>query len=418
MTRIDKYENIDLRTVLKFLCTSRKQLLAIASSALFLFSLLCLVMPHKFAATAVIMPPQQETSPFHLQNINASPLALLALQNALDSGELYIDILQSERAVQEVLKTELARGGEATDLLEYWHVERLQDAIETLRQATVIDKSPAGLISVKIILDDAELAAQIANTYFAVLDSILQRQNRQQNAATRRYLQTQLQSNSAKLRAATDSLAFYRSRYRIIAPADQATGILGQLAELKSKMITKEMQIEMFKNSMQVDNPQLLLAQEEHIALQRQYNKLQTKQDGDNDVFASLYVLPRLLARLADLERETKTLELVWQFLTEQLQRTRFQEQQNMPVIHFLDRAIPDEKPVWPKPFIVIPVGVFACTLIGIVLLLAHKFITFSQDDEKNSRDEYASGYPQIHRVESSDLQTPSVSRETDIQKN
>ena len=265
--------------------------------------ILCFFLPAKYAAKAVIMPAKNEQFSAGSAGLAVSPFAFLALQNKLDTGELYLDILQSDRVAEEVLQSLDKSGKRITGLPDDWRTINRRKAIAHLREMTIIDETPSGLISVEAIAGSPELSAVIANTYFAMLDSVLQQHNREKNAATRRFLQTRLAVNTRKLQQATDSLAYFQSRFKIIAPVEQATGTLAQLSALKEQILEKEIEIEMLEKDMQPNNPQLLFARENYAALKKQYEVLQSSQEKSGDVFTSFKSLPAVLARLASLER-------------------------------------------------------------------------------------------------------------------
>lgn len=407
----------DLGGVIKMLVENRKLLFTAIVLGMFSGLLLYTVIPAKFAAKAVIMPPQQDRLPLEFQNLTNSPLAMLAWQNKMTTGELYIDILQSDRAAGEIIRWIQQNTREQSQLLAELSTKSNRDAIETLRQMTIIDESPAGLISVEIIGDSPKMTAQIANAYFAVLDSILQRQNRQQNAATRRYLEEQLAENTRKLQKASDSLAYYRSRFKIIAPLEQAAGTLGQLSELKGQLLAKEIEIRMMEKTMQADNPKLLFAREKYAALKDQYAALQSRHGQAKDVFTSFGILPEILVRLGAFERQVKMYEQVWQFLSAQLQRTKFHEKQNMPVITYLNRAVPDEKPVSPILMMIVPVMTFVVTTLTTVFLLIREFIWMPAQNEIPAEESSLIDDELKNNSESAEKSNPALQIVTEVDK-
>ncbi|KAA3616114.1 MAG: hypothetical protein DWQ05_10215 [Calditrichaeota bacterium] len=371
---LQEQNTLDFLALLKILFRRRKIIAFIFILSLGLLSLLLLIVPRKYAATAVIMPPENESNSLQQQISESSPFFMLALNNQLNNREFYIDILQSRAAAIQILDSPFMLNERQQNLRAYWENPPLDEALDRLLQATVIDETPGGLVSVEITLGNPFIAATIANLYFTVLDSILHLNRSSQFAATNKYLQTQMHKYGKKLRFASDSLAFYRSHYKVVAPAEQAAGVFGQLGELKSKMIAKEIQIEMYRLSMQPDNPQIEKVQDEYDALAAQYKKLQTgKTEVNNDAFQPINALPEIIARLAEFERNVKSLEHVWQFLTEQMHRSKFREQEDMPVIQFLEKATPIDKPVWPEPFYFLFTGVFVCTAASIILIIIYE---------------------------------------------
>ena len=145
---------------------------------------------------------------------------------------------------------------------------------------------------------------------------------------------------------------------------------------------------------MKAQNPLVIRAQSELDELKRRYAELQF---GDTEVAtddAEFYLpfvdVPEVALQLAELIREVKVQETVWQLLNQQYYQAKIEEARNTPTVQVLDSAAPPPFPSSPnKKAYVIVFGLLSIVLTILWVLLTFYWDELKQKPEKQQRLEH-----------------------------
>jgi uncharacterized protein involved in exopolysaccharide biosynthesis len=129
--------------------------------------------------------------------------------------------------------------------------------------------------------------------------------------------------------------------------------------------------------TMKEANPLVIKATKELEELQREYENLQygsgsiTSLDQSKSEFYLPFVqVPEIGVQLAELLREVKVQETVWELLNQQYYQAKIDEARDTPTVQVLDEAVPPEIYSWPNRKVL----VIVCGLLAIVLSIFYAF--------------------------------------------
>ncbi|MDZ7377887.1 MAG: hypothetical protein ONB06_00950, partial [candidate division KSB1 bacterium] len=137
------------------------------------------------------------------------------------------------------------------------------------------------------------------------------------------------------------------------------------------RIIAKQVELGTLRLTMRPDNPQVILAQRELEEMQARYNALQFGEDsssgGNKEFYIPIAELPEVARQLAELIREVKVQETVWELLNQQYYQAKIQEARDTPTVQQLDRAVPPERASKPRRMVLV---VIAGVLTGVLSAL------------------------------------------------
>ena len=272
--RILDDDHIDLGFVGESVKNHRNTLFRNMAIAVLVFVLLSVFLPKTYVARTVLLPPDQQDANPLTQLLEKTPLISLPFQGGRNYSALFVEILSSRSVCESVLKTSFKIDGAETTLVEYWELKSTDKAVKRLRRQTTLAVSEQGLIEIEVEMNHPAVAAAAANAFVAALDEINREKSVSRAKATRLYIETQLDSTSEKLQAATDSLALFQAKNSALSLEDQARTVFEQAGQLKGMIIAKEVELNLMRQSMRSGNPELSRAQSELKALKEQYAQL------------------------------------------------------------------------------------------------------------------------------------------------
>jgi len=105
--------------------------------------------------------------------------------------------------------------------------------------------------------------------------------------------------------------------------------------------------------TMKSDNPEVIRKQRQLDEMRQRYAELQYGADTSSVQQKEFYIpfadVPEVGLQLAELLREVKVQETVWELLNQQYYQAKIQEARDTPTVQVLDEAIPPEKRSKPK---------------------------------------------------------------------
>ena len=387
----NEIKEIDLFPAMMALLAARWIILRNFVIVVLLVAAATFVMPKKYTAVATLMPPQDEGKMGMSAMFADVSVPGLSLPGSVSSADILVEMLKSRSVGERVLQRTFVFGEDSLQLYKGLKMPSVDVGLLRLRKIARFMLSKQNVISIIVELGNAKLAADVTNAFVEELDRINQEKSVSRAKNSRLYIESQLQRTQADLRAATQKLAEFQQQNKAVSLENQMQSSIQQAGELKGQIIAKQVEIGVMRQSMKAQNPLVIRAQSELDQLKRRYAEFQF---GDADVTtedAEFYLpfadVPEVALQLAELIRDVKVQETVWQLLNQQFYQAKIEEARNTPTVQLLDRATPPPFPSSPnkKAYVV----VFG--LLGIVLTLIWVLIEFywqglQQSPEKRER--------------------------------
>jgi uncharacterized protein involved in exopolysaccharide biosynthesis len=320
-------EGLDLLGMLRAVGRRRTFVLGTTLAAMLLTLGVSFVLPKRYTATAVILPPEESDL---LSNMSMAQRALSKfpafgiLQDYFTPADVFKAILAS-RTVQEELAREF-------DLQAVYKKKSLERTLKALTLNTRIRLNPDGTLKVSVDDADPARAAGLANGYLDALDRFNVEKRNTTAHRTRVFLQARLAETDSLLRASEESLRRYQEAHRTVAPSTAGAADVQAAADVMSRRLMLQVRLGILRGYLSEDTDQVRQVKEELAQLDRR-----------------LATIPELQGELVRLIRDQKVFEQLYLLLTSELEQARIRETMNTPTVQVLDRAVPPERHSWPR---------------------------------------------------------------------
>ena len=350
---------------------NRQWLYRITLCALLASTLIAFVIPKRYTSTARLMPPDPQSG-----NGMAMVAALSARTNpslgglagdllgVRNSGALFVGIMQSRTVADRIISQ--------FQLSRIYHVSNIEDARDALANHTNIGEDrKSGIITVSAIDHDPERAAKIAQAYVDELDHLVAQVSTSSARRERVFLEERLRDVKHDLDAVGQKFSEFASKNSAIDIPAQGKAMVEAAATLQGELIAAESELRGLEQIYTEQNVRVRSLHARVAELDQQLNKLGTgdEQNGPS-LYPSIRKLPLLGVTYADLYRQLKIQETVYELLTQQYELAKVQEAKEIPTVKVLDVADVPTKKSFPSRLMIIFLG----TSLGLVSAGAYVF--------------------------------------------
>jgi tyrosine-protein kinase Etk/Wzc len=369
---------IHLLDYLNLIVRSRWMIVKNVSIVIAAVVVLSFVLPRKYTAVTTLMPPAEKDAMSMNNLLSEVNVPGLALPGATpSSAEILIEMLKSRSVGERVLQRSFPCKNESLPLIKILKYSSLERGLLALKRKISFSHSKQGIITIVVQMGDRNLAAEVANAFAQELDHVNQAKSVSRAKNSRIYLESQLRETEIKLAEATRKLAAFQLNHKAVSLEEQMKVSIEQAGELKGEVIAKRAQLRTMLMTMKEANPLVIKATKELEELQREYENLQygsgsiTALDQSKSEFYLPFVqVPEIGVQLAELLREVKVQETVWELLNQQYYQAKIDEARDTPTVQVLDEAVPPEIYSWPNRKVL----VIVCGLLAIVLSIFYAF--------------------------------------------
>jgi capsule polysaccharide export protein KpsE/RkpR len=347
----------DLETEWLWVLWERRRFLwRLTLGALLIATLVAFLIPKRYQSTTRLMPPDTQSG---------SSMAMMAafadrgnpilgglagdLLGVKSSGALFTDVLRS-RTVEDRLIDRF-------DLRKVYHDRYWEDARKDLTKYTMISEDrKSGVITIAVSDHDPRRAAELAQAYVDELDRLVAEVSTSSARRQRIFIEQRLQTVKQGLDNVSRQFSEYASKNTTIDITAQAKATVEAAAKLEGELIAAQSELEGLEQIYATNNVRVRAMQARVDELRAQLHKIGGEDsdpprnnslvaDRSSQEFPSIRQLPLLGVRWADLYRETKIQETVYELLTQQYELAKIEEAKEIPVVKILDAAnVPEKK--------------------------------------------------------------------------
>lgn len=355
----------------------RRFLARVAVWGLVLSTIVAFVIPKRYESTTRLMPPDSQSSS------GMAMMAALAGKGGLglssmagdllgmkSSGALFTDVLRS-RTVEDRLIGRF-------DLRKVYHDRYWEDARKDLAVYTSIaEDRKSGVITITVTDHDPHRAAQLAQAYVEELDRLVAEVSTSSARRQRVFIEQRLQTVKQDLDNASRHFSEYASQNTTIDITAQAKATVEAASRLEGELIAAQSQLQGLEQIYSKDSVRVRSLQATVNELSSQLQRIGGTSDPSSNQnaasgkpaaqeFPSIRQLPLLGVKWADLYRETKVQETVYELLTQQYEMAKIEEAKEIPVVKMLDAAdVPEKKSYPPRALILL---LSTCAIVAIAM--------------------------------------------------
>jgi uncharacterized protein involved in exopolysaccharide biosynthesis len=322
----------------------RKKLAGISALVIVaLASTVALLLPNRYTATIVILPPQQGGS------AGAAMMAQLSSLGAMASASGGLGIKNPNDMQVALLKSRTVENAlvERFHLQALYHRKYLSSTRRHWERETSVDNGlKDGLIRLSVTDRDPRRAAELANGWveeyrrFSATLAVTEASQR------RLFFERQLADARENMARAEEEMKQTEQRTGVMELDGQAHAMIASAAMLRAQVAAKQVEIQAMREFAADQNPDLERARQELSGLEGQLAAM----DVDNDRRGGDLVAPRGKVGEAGLEyaralREVKYREMVQELLTRQYEAARIDEARQGSLVQIVDPAAVPDRP-------------------------------------------------------------------------
>jgi uncharacterized protein involved in exopolysaccharide biosynthesis len=358
---------------LRLLWAERQFLFRAGVAGLLASTLLAFSLPKRFVSTAQLMPPDSQASGTLAlvaglvgqagQGGGGGGLGAVAsdLLGIKGTGALFIGVLNSRTVEDRVI--------DRFDLKKVYRAKLQQTAREILAGNTsVSEERKSGIISIAVTDRDPKRAAAIAAAYVDELNTMMAQLTTSSAHRERVFLEERLKAVNNELESAEKNFSQFASKNATVDITEQAKAMVVSTATLQGQLIAAESQLEGLKQIYADSNVRVRSVQARVNELHHQLELLGGKygtpvsgNDGaaDSSQYPTLRQLPILGVPYADLFRQLKVEQAVYETLTKQYELAKVQEAKEIPTVKVLDLPLVPERKSYPPRLMIMLLGTF-----------------------------------------------------------
>jgi uncharacterized protein involved in exopolysaccharide biosynthesis len=364
-------------------------------------TVIAFLIPKRFVSTALLMPPDQGSSGMGMallaagskfgtdggSGLGAMAGDLLGLKN---SSDLFIGILQS-RTVQDDLIDKF-------ELKKVYRDQRMEDARDDLSKHTNLSADrKTGIIMIQAVDNSPTRAAAMAGEYLNELNRVVTVLNTSSAHRERVFLEERLSQVKQDLEAAEKTFSEFATKNTALDIPAQGKAMIEGLGTVEGQYIAAQTELEGLKQLYSDRNVRVRSTEARVQELRRQLDKiLGSKANGAPATdgrglelsYPSIRELPALGVSYADLYRNSKIQEAVFQTLTQEYELAKVQEAKETPSIKVLDPPNVPEKKTFPPRLLIMMLGAILAMVTSVAWVLGEK--AWNQVEEGDPQKAFA----------------------------
>ena len=359
--------------------------------SLLLSAIIAFSIPKQYESVTRMMPPDQ-------QGMGAAMLAALAgkampggalgalaggMLGMKDNGALFVDLLQSGTIEGALV--------DRFDLQEVYHKRYRQDALKKLSHRTDITQDrKSGVLTIVVTDTDRQRARDMAQAYLDQLDSLLIRVNTSAARREREFIEQRLITVQSDLEKAQVALGDFASKNTTLDVKEQTKAMVEAGAKLQAQLIVAHAEADSLGQFYGEGNVRMRAANARVGELEHELKKLSGSSDeaseelDSNALYPSLRQMPILAVRWADLYRQVKIKETVYDLLTEQYELARIEEVKSIPSVRVIDPpGWPEKKSFPPRLIIILALTGLSVFSVAMFLVMQDRWLRLSPHDPR-----------------------------------
>jgi uncharacterized protein involved in exopolysaccharide biosynthesis len=341
-------------------------------------SIVSLLLPKWYSATAVILPPKSSGG---IPSFLTSDLVNVAMDFGLDTPgkDIYQTILGSRTIRERLIKR--------FNIREKWEISEealTEDVIEALNGHMSVTELDNKSIAVTIIDKDPEFTAELANGCVEELDKYLRDITSEAASRNRIFIESRLNQIEDSLTILQDSLMHFKEITKAVSITDQIAAMLEVTSKIEAQILSNDIKLEVLHSSLGSEHPAVSQLMITNQLLQKKFDNIVS--GDDNGLFFGLSQLPELSRDYANFLRSLGIQTKLFEYVFPQYENARIQEKRETANVQVLDNARVPERKFKPQRKKIV---VISCLVSLIVTLIAVLLIEYFQSIKYKNKDDW-----------------------------
>jgi uncharacterized protein involved in exopolysaccharide biosynthesis len=344
-----------------------------------------LIVPNGYTAITTLMPPMHDSS------ISTALMGQLSETGGLASlagsslglknpNEMYVSLFRS-RAVEQAMVQQF-------DLMNRYHAKKDSQALKAFENHTTVELGAKdGLLRVTASDGDPNEAAAIANGYVDQFKHLSEHLAISEASQRRAFFEQQLLEAKGNLATAEEALKHTEQSTGVLQIDSQARSLIESAAMVRAQIGAKEVQLQGMRTYATDNNPSVVLAEQQLVALRSQLASLA---GSDQDAGQGL-IVPKGKVPEAGLEylrrlRDVKYYETISDLIAKQYEIAKLDEAKQGATIQVIDKAVAPDSHSSPKRTIIVILATFVALFVSCTWVVFANRLGGSADDPEARR--------------------------------
>jgi capsule polysaccharide export protein KpsE/RkpR len=353
----------------------------VAGIVFVLSMLLALSLPKEYVSGARIMPPEQGSNSAAMLaalvgKSSGGGLAGLAgsLLGTKNNGALFVALLHSGTVSGHLI--------DRFNLQQVYHKRYREDTAKRLGHLTKITEDPkSGVITIRVTDETRDRARDLAQGYLDELNNLVVRVNTSSAHREREFIEQRLNTVQIELQRAQLELSDFSSKNTTIDIREQTRATVEAGAKLEGQLIAGESELDSLRQIYGNQNVRVRAAEARDAILRRELQRAngQSSPEGEGkDIdsshpYPALRQLPQLGVRWANLYRNVRIHETVFDLLSQEYETARIEEVKSIPTVSVIDVPGLPEKKSGPHRTLIVLISTLLSVILTAVFLLARR---------------------------------------------
>lgn len=352
---------------------NRRLLLRWILAGVLLAVVLFIVLPSKYESTTRLLPSETTSEAAMMMagggatGAAAPSLGMMSdLLGTRTPGAFYAAVLKSDTVLDGVINR--------FDLLKVYRVKNYDEARKVLSDRTVVvDDKKSGILTVTVTDKDSARVAAIANAYAEELDKTLQNLNTSSAHREREFLAQRIEVVRENLSAAENQLSQYSTKNSALDIKEQGRAAFEVAGKVQGELIVAQSELQGLRQIYGPDHPRVKSAEARVSQLRATADKLGSSTTGNNDDMSYLSIarLPVVGVAYADLFREVKVQEAIYEALLKRYEISKVEEVKATPRVRVIDPGKVPARRSSPRLSILGIMCTLFCFVAGVIAIFA-----------------------------------------------
>lgn len=368
-------EHFNAYRILELLWEKRRLLMFWVLAGVALAIVLRLVLPPRFESTTRLLP-SQNTSNISMMMMAGG--AGGAGAGALPNLGIFSDLLGRTPGAfcAAILRSDTVLDGVINrfDLRKLYRVKGYDAARRELSNRTIIvDDKKSGIVSVTVGDKDPARVAAMANAYADELDRVLKSLNTSAAHREREFLGQRIDVARSDLTAAEKQLGQFASKNSALDIKEQGKAAFEVASKVEGELIVAQSEVQGLRQIYGPDHPRVKSAEARVAQLRATTDRLGSASgsgSGDMD-YLSISRLPVVGVTYADLFREVKVQEAVYEALVKEYEISRLEEVKETPQLRIIDMGKVPDRRTSPRLLVLGLLFTWSFLVVGIMYVVA-----------------------------------------------
>ena len=357
---------------------------------------LSFLLPKEYEATVQILPPQEQKQSFGFSSLLSSlPIPTLRLGEKGTPADISLATIRSPTVRRRMI--------EKFALMQRYESRTMTDALETLADKTTADMTEEGTLSVAVLDEDPQMAADMANYYIVLLDSTNKRFSHKTASERLSFIRGLLEEEDKKLEDKMERLEQFQSEHNAISIADQARAVI--LTATSMQTATMELAIERQRLILSGLGPNHDKVKQLEREIQLRQETLAFLSDGlkpadngllpnkslqlelDENLFLPLKQIPGVAQEYATLEKDVLVQTSLLLVLLQQEAQALIEAKDATSTVQVLDPATPPEVKARPQRVLIVSIAGILSLFASVSYVLGAVYVRGLQQRWRERRE-------------------------------